>query len=860
MQCLRGWAAGEWFFTRGAQAQPSVLARQAGVAVIVARLQLGSRTPLAGGGAVRFRGLAPTRGQALDGVVTTLRCGEPSQGHAQVVPWQACVWALVGGAAFGDEFVLAGLGLGHAGAAALAQAGQQVPLRALAALVSGVEDGFAAVVTAGFGHEAVFKRQDLGGVAQGEGQAVEVGRPQEVAVAAEDGAELGLGLPLARTGLCCVGGIEPGLLQRQFGAQRGGQRWVLQQVLQQSLGRCFVTQPGQGDGVVNLRIHVCAVQHQRSLKVLGGFEVLPQLVELVPQAGQPGGLVLALQDSGLPLGQVVRLQSLRYQLLTQGGHGVLGCTLDLGVDGRVSAQHHGGKTGDVGQFGQARAVCLAGGLGVVHGSGLTDAGRRVQGVGVDVMGHAHAFEQEGAHGHQAGTTAELGDHAFAHQNGMGQLGGHVNQAPGDCDGSAQNQVGAPARGAEGAHHGAPGFNANAQGQGLKPCGGGVRKAAVHGFLEVNSRQQGVRGVVSLLAPPDGQHGVSLKCFDDAAVGLDHLGGHREKCVQDCRSLLRGARFGVGREVADVGKEDGDLLFCGLDGIGGRLEGQRSGNGLGQVAGQVCIEPVTVDAALGVFQDAHDQARQNNKKGWTGPTDPDRVAGEGPGLRQPKQGGRAECPHWQQVGREAAHAQSPKCEQAEQRCQCLNVGGDAGLVRGAPIEQCGDELGVHVQAGVGPRERGGHGVVQAKGGAADQHPSLVEQARRDAPGQDIGCGQADQAVGVQAPGDTQVAVVVQGDVALGQRGAFEPPVSVHPGRAAPKRQAGFLPPRQNGREAECGVAVALVANDGGHVAHTTVCGDAGRDVPNVLGSRGHCGGVGEVAAGCLKGGGAAWPRQ
>ena len=212
MQWLRRWAAGEWFLTRGTQAQASVLARQAGVAVVVARLQLCPCTPLACCGVVRCRGLAPTCGQALDGVVTALRCGEPSQCHAQVVAWQACVWALVGGAAFGDEFVLAGLGLGHAGAAALAQAGQQVPLGALAVLVSGVEDGFAAVVAACLGHVAVFKGQDLGGVAQGEGKAVEVGRPQEVAVTAEDGAELGSGLPLARTGQGLVRGIESGLL------------------------------------------------------------------------------------------------------------------------------------------------------------------------------------------------------------------------------------------------------------------------------------------------------------------------------------------------------------------------------------------------------------------------------------------------------------------------------------------------------------------------------------------------------------------------------------------------------------------------------------------------------------------------
>lgn len=124
---------------------------------------------------------------------------------------------------------------------------------------------------------------------------------------------------------------------------------------------------------------------------------------------------------------------------------------------------------------------------------LIDVGSSNKGIGVYVVGHSHAVKQEGTHGFQA-RTANLTGKPLTHQDGVGQVGGHFDEATGDGNRSAHDHVGAPTGEPKGAGHGGAGFNADAQAERLQACGCRVGQHVLHCNLQVDGGLQGLLGM------------------------------------------------------------------------------------------------------------------------------------------------------------------------------------------------------------------------------------------------------------------------------------------------------------------------------------------------------------------------------
>ena len=76
--------------------------------------------------------------------------------------------------------------------------------------------------------------------------------------------------------------------------------------------------------------------------------------------------------------------------------------------------------------------------------------------------------------------------------------------------------------------------------------------------ELLCRRQGI-GWVGVVVPHH-KNGITREGLDPATKLFGLLSGHRKERMQQCRRFLWWTVFAVGREISDIGDNDGDVAF------------------------------------------------------------------------------------------------------------------------------------------------------------------------------------------------------------------------------------------------------------------------------------------------------------
>ena len=408
-------------------------------------------------------------------------------------------------------------------------------------------------------------------------------------------------------------------------------------------------------------------------------------------------------------------------------------------------------------------------------------------------------------------------------------------------------MGAAAGQAERADDGDAGFQADAERQRRQFV---VRRLGQQFAAGFEDGERGLQRAFGLrrraVAAPDGEHRVALERFDESAVLFDDAGDHREEGVQHGGRFFGRARFAVGGEVAQVGEQRGDVAPVGVDRARGVLAGQRCGDRAGQVARQVGVKPVALEAVAGVRDQPLADGEKQQVERRRDPVEPQRVTHQQQRFDEAQRDDEQRGGAGEQRQRAARPAdQGEQRGDAEQRGQRFVNPALARRCRQPGVERAAQQLGMHGEAGAAAAERRRDAVVEAERGTADQHPGVVEQSLRHAAGQQVGGGDADQRLRAGVPGNAHVALRVERQAAGGECRSGQSPGRGEQSAAGFQARCGTVEPlRQRGDE-ERRIDLAVGADQRRLAADDAVVFDERGDVADGQFGKGR--GVGDVAA-------------